>query len=144
MPSIIRELHKALSCGAIIAILAMPANAASLGVGASVGGSGGVNAGAGASVGGGSGGVNAGLGASVGGSNGVNADAAASIGGSNGADANARRRSVAQPASMRVSTLTSATTSTPVRVQMSAMAPTRALASGVVTTRASAWEGSLH
>ncbi|WP_245519578.1 MULTISPECIES: hypothetical protein [unclassified Mesorhizobium] len=143
MPSIIREFHKALTCGAIIAILAMPANAASLGVGASVGGSGGVNAGAGASVGGGSG-VNAGLGASVGGSNGVNADAAASIGGSNGADANAT-------ASIGGSTGINAGLDanvgddiTPVRVQMSAMAPTRALASGVVTTRASAWEGSLH
>ncbi|WP_318014049.1 hypothetical protein [Mesorhizobium sp. BH1-1-5] len=51
-----------------------------------MGGSGGVNAGVGASVGG-SGGVNAGLGASVGGSGGVKASATASVGGSNGVNA---------------------------------------------------------
>ncbi|TIW14389.1 MAG: hypothetical protein E5V81_27555 [Mesorhizobium sp.] len=88
MRNVVGKAATTLTLGTIIAVLAMPANTASLGVGASIGGSGGVNAGAGASVGGGSG-VNAGLGASVGGSNGVNAGAAASIGGSNGVDANA-------------------------------------------------------
>ncbi|MER8810917.1 hypothetical protein [Mesorhizobium australicum] len=48
----------------------------SVGAGASVGGSGGVNAGAGANIGRSSG-VSAGLGASVGGSNGINAGAGA-------------------------------------------------------------------
>lgn len=89
MSGISRNIAIALSCGAIVAIFAMPAYAAGglgVGVGASVGGSGGVNAGVGASVGG-SGGVNAGLGASVGGSGGVNAGATASVGGSNGVNA---------------------------------------------------------
>lgn len=88
MRNIVKQAAAALTLGTMVAVLAMPANAASLGVGASIGGSGGVNAGAGASVGGGSG-VNAGLGASVGGTNGVNAGAGASVGGSGGIDAGA-------------------------------------------------------
>lgn len=77
MPSIIRELHKVLTCGAVIAILAVPGHAASLGLG----GVGGV------SVGGN------GASANVGGASGANADASfggsstASIGGTNGANA---------------------------------------------------------
>lgn len=80
MPSIIRELHKVLTCGAVITILAVPGHAASLGVG----GVGGV------SVGGN------GASANAGGASGANADASfggsstsatASIGGTNGANA---------------------------------------------------------
>lgn len=80
MPSIMRKLHKALTSGAIVAILAVPGNAASLGLG----GLGGV------SVGGN------GASANVGGASGANADASfggsstsatASIGGTNGANA---------------------------------------------------------
>lgn len=89
MRNIVRKVAATLTYGTIIAVLAAPANAAGLGVGAgaSVGGSGGVNAGVGASVGGGSG-VNAGVGASVGGANGVDANATASVGGSTGINAN--------------------------------------------------------
>jgi hypothetical protein len=86
MSSIAKNIARALSYGSIVAILALPANAAGVGVGASVGGGGGVNAGAGASTGG-SGGVNGGLGAPVGGSGGANAGAGASLGGSDGVTA---------------------------------------------------------
>ncbi|TJU92351.1 MAG: hypothetical protein E5Y12_29665 [Mesorhizobium sp.] len=83
MASTIKTVASVLAGSAMVLVLSMPANAAGLGVGASVGGNGGVNAGVGASVGGSSG-VNAGLGASVGGSSGVSAGLGASIGGSNG------------------------------------------------------------
>jgi len=82
----IRTVASVLAGSAMVLVLSMPVSAAGLSVGASVGGSGGVNAGVGASVGG-SGGVNAGVGASVGGGSGINAGAGANVGGSNGASA---------------------------------------------------------
>lgn len=81
-------ISSALSAGAVILALSIPASALDVGAGASIGGRGGIGVGAGASIGGSSG-VNAGLGASVGGSSGVNASAGASIGGSNGVTAGA-------------------------------------------------------
>ncbi|WP_146770362.1 hypothetical protein [Mesorhizobium hawassense] len=79
MPSIIRKLHRVLTCGAIVAILAVPGNAASLGLGGlggvSVGGNG-----ASANAGGASG---ADADASFGGSS---TSATASIGGTSGAN----------------------------------------------------------
>lgn len=74
----------AVSCGLGIASYSVPATAQlSGGVGASVGGDGGIGAGVGGSIGGGDG-VGAGAGASIGGGSGVNAGVGASIGGGDG------------------------------------------------------------
>jgi len=83
MHSLNKSLAKTLA-GSVLAIaLSFPVSAAGIGVGASVGGGGGVSAGAGANVGGSSG-VSAGLGASVGGASGVSAGVGANVGGTDG------------------------------------------------------------
>lgn len=112
MSSSVGKIARILAGGTIIAILAIPAGAASLGVGASAGGGGGINAGAGASTDS-SGGANGGLGASIGASNGATAGASVSVG----------ARTIPMPAPRPRSAVRTA--STRALVPMSAAIPTR-------------------